>query len=72
MPGRFRGDCGSLSLKCVCFCGVILKLQEGDCDMCWAGGMGSSQLERQGRQEKLLCGLSLGVQLLQEKSIKLK
>lgn len=54
------------------FVGVILKLQEGDCDMCWAGVVGSSRLERQGRQEKLLCGLGLGVQLLQEKSIKLK
>lgn len=66
------GDRGSLSLKCVSFGGVILKLQEGDCDMCREGVVGSSQLERQERQEKLLCGLGLGVQLLQEKSIKLK
>lgn len=33
---------------------------------------GSGQLERQGRQEKLRCGLGLGLQLLPEKSIKLK
>lgn len=41
--------------------------------MCRAGGRELRPVrERQERQEKLLCGLDLGIQLLQEKSVKLK
>lgn len=67
------GDYGSLSLKRVSFCEGIFETPGRETVEC-AGQevVSSGQLERQERQEKLLCGLDLGIQLLQEKSVKLK
>lgn len=68
----FTGACRSLSQKGVSFCWVFLRLQELECDVYGVSGPGLRTARESGKAGETPVWPGFGIQLLQEKSIKLK